>query len=188
MRLKRSSYYYEAHPRDDSYERKALKDAAEKRRRWGCELLWAYLRREGIPMNHKKAERLYSEEGLQLHKRQRKNRQKWRAEPISLPVQANERWSMDFVADRLVNGRKLRMLNIVDDFTRECLWIEVGPSLGGQQVVQALDFYCISVGNPKSSSQIMAQSLEAEYLINGLMSIKYICTLLILANRFKMPL
>jgi putative transposase len=149
MRLKRSSYYYKAHPRDDSRERNALKEAAQKRRRWGCELLWAYLMREGVFMNHKKAERLYVEEGLQLHKRKRKSRQKWRAEPAALPVQANERWSMDFVADRLVNGRKLRMLNIVDDFTRECLWIEVGQSLGGNQVVQALDFLRHIRGKPK---------------------------------------
>lgn len=64
MRLKRSSYYYEAHPRDDSYERKALKDAAEKRRRWGCELLWAYLRREGIPMNHKRQNACIAKRGF----------------------------------------------------------------------------------------------------------------------------
>jgi putative transposase len=101
-------------------------------------------------MNHKKAERLYKEEGLQLYKRQRKNRRKWRAEPLDMPTRANERWSMDFVADRLVNGRKLRTLNVVDDFTRECLWIEVDQSLGGYRVVQALEFLLHMRGKPKT--------------------------------------
>jgi len=140
MGLKRSSYYYKAHPCDDSKEREALRAAAIKRRRWGYRFLMTLLAREGMMMNHKKVERLYREEGLQLHKRQKKRRQKWREETVARPTQINERWSMDFVQDRLMNGRKLRLLNVVDEFTRECLWIEAGYSLSGKRVTEVLDF------------------------------------------------
>jgi putative transposase len=109
----------------------------------------AILNREGILMNHKKVERLYKEEGLQLHKRQKKKTQKWRGEKPVSASSANELWSMDFVHDRLVNGRKIKALNIVDTFTRECLWIEVGYSMSGQRVTEVLDFLLHIRGKPK---------------------------------------
>lgn len=149
MSLKRSSYYYISHPRDDSADRLALKEAAHKRRRWGYRFLMAMLKREGRPMNQKKVERLYREEGLQLAKRRKKKVSKWRSEQVELPKKPNERWSMDFVHDRLVNGQRLRMLNIVDDYTRECLWIEVGQSLSGQRVARVLDFLVHMREKPK---------------------------------------
>ena len=101
-------------------------------------------------MNHKKVERLYREEGLQLHKRRKKKASKWRGEAPASPTKANERWSMDFVHDRLVNGRKIRILNVVDTFTRECLWIEVGPAMSGESVTTVLDFLVHLRGNPQS--------------------------------------
>ena len=84
-----------------------------------------------------------------MHKRQKKKTQKWRGErPVSATA-ANELWSMDFVHDRLVNGRKIRALNIVDTYTRECLWIEVGYSMSGQRVTEVLDFLLHFRGKPK---------------------------------------
>jgi putative transposase len=149
MRIKRSSYYYKAHPKDDSFERAALRDAANRRRKWGYRFLMALLIREGIYMNHKKVERLYREEQLQLHKRQKKKTQKWRGEKPAAAMAANDHWSMDFVHDRLVNGRKIRTLNVVDIFTRECLWIEVGSSMSGRRVTEVLDFLIHLRGVPK---------------------------------------
>jgi putative transposase len=110
----------------------------------------AILKREGLSMNHKKVERLYREEGLQLHKRRKKKTSKWRGEAPASPTKANESWSMDFVNDRLVNGRKIRILNVVDTFTRECLWIEVGPALSGERVTNVLDFLVHLRGKPQS--------------------------------------
>ena len=116
-------------------------------------------------MNHKKVERLYKEEGLQLHKRQKKKTQKWRGEkPVSASA-ANELWSMDFVHDRLVNGRKIRALNIVDTYTRECLWIEVGYSMSDQRVTEVLDFMRHVRGKPKviitdNSSEFAGRALD----------------------------
>jgi putative transposase len=148
--IKRSSYYYKAHPIDDSEDRKALKEAAHRRRRWGYRFLMDMLKRDGRVLNHKKVERLYREEGLQLSKRRTKKVSKWRGEKASMPQQANERWSMDFVHDRLVNGKRLRMLNVVDDYTRECLWIEVGQSLGGERVAHVLEFLVHTRAKPKT--------------------------------------
>lgn len=149
LRIKRSSYYYKSHPKDDSVERTALKDAANQRRKWGYRFLMVLLARNGFRMNHKKVERLYREEGLQLHKRRRKKTQRWRGETPATATRANERWSMDFTHDRLINGRKIRTLNVVDTFTRECLWIEVGPSMSGQRVTEVLDFLVHLRGNPQ---------------------------------------
>ena len=150
IRLKRSSYYYRETPRDDSVERAALREVANRRRKWGYRFLMAILKREGLSMNHKKVERLYREEGLQLHKRRKKKTSKWRGEAPASPTKANESWSMDFVNDRLVNGRKIRILNVVDTFTRECLWIEVGPALSGERVTNVLDFLVHLRGKPQS--------------------------------------
>lgn len=150
MQLKRSSYYYQETPRDDSGDRAALREVANRRRKWGYRLLMVLLAREGIRMNHKKVERLYREEGLQLQKRRKKKASRWRGEAPVLPRKANERWSMDFVHDRLVNGRKIRILNVVDMFTRECLWIEVGPSMSGDRVTKVLDFLVHLRGTPQS--------------------------------------
>ncbi len=149
MNLRGASYYYLAHPRDDSAERAALKAVAEKRRRWGCRPLREVLKRNGVVMGKNKAERLYREENLQLAYRRRKKVAKWRGDAKVEPTAPNERWSMDFVHDRLGDGRKLRLFGVIDDFTRECLWIEVGPSINGQQVTCVLDFLIHLRGKPK---------------------------------------
>jgi putative transposase len=97
------------------------------------------LRREGIVINHKKTERIYREEGLSLRKRKRKKVAAQERVVIPDPVGPNERWSVDFVTDSIVTGRRFRALVIVDDYSRECLAIEVDTSLGGRRVVQVLE-------------------------------------------------
>jgi len=97
------------------------------------------LRREGIEINHKKTERLYREEGLSLRKRKRKKTAA--TNRIMLPVaeKTNQKWSMDFVTDSTVTGRRFRALTIVDDYSRECPAIEVDTSLGARRVIQVLE-------------------------------------------------
>jgi putative transposase len=97
------------------------------------------LRREGIEINHKKTERLYREEGLSLRKRKRKKTAA--TNRIMLPVaeKTNQKWSMDFVTDSTVTGRRFRALTIVDDYSRECPAIEVDTSLGAGRVIQVLE-------------------------------------------------
>jgi len=150
LSLKRSSYYYKSHPKNDNNEREALKCLAYKRLKWGLPLLLATLKLEGLVMNHKKANRIYKEEKLQLPKKYYKKTRRRRSEPPVPPTGMNERWSMDFMADRLLNGRLIRIFAIIDDFTRECLWMGAARSLCSVQVVQALDVLIHIRGKPKT--------------------------------------
>lgn len=108
------------------------------------------LRREGFTDNHKRIERVYREEGLQVKQRKRKRTcRSARARKVDCPTQVNERWSMDFVHDYLEGGRRLRCLTIVDDFTRECPHIEVATSISGDRVARVLDYLAWARGLPE---------------------------------------
>lgn len=144
-----SSFYYEAAPRCDRALRSALRQAAQKRRRWGYRMLTEVLRRNGFVDNHKRIYRVYREEGLQVRIRRRRKTARWRGVKPRPASRANERWSMDFVSDQLADGRKIRTLNVVDDFTRECLAIEVDTSLGGWRVARVLDKLVAQRGHPQ---------------------------------------
>jgi len=136
--LARSSMYYQPQPRDDGPLRIALREKTRERKRWGYRRLIVLLRRDGWADNHKRIERIYREEGLQVPKRRKRKTAYRRKEKPAAPARMNDRWSMDFVHDVTAQGRKLRMLNIVDDFTRECLWIETDTSLNGERVKRVL--------------------------------------------------
>ena len=100
--------------------------------------------------NHKRIERIYREEGLQVRSRKRKRTCKSiRIRTVEVPTRPNERWSMDFVHDWLAFGRRIRCLTIVDDFTRECLHIEVAPSMSGERVARVLDYLAFTRGLPE---------------------------------------
>jgi len=150
IKLARSSYYYQGHPRDDAPLRKALKVKANERVRWGLPRLMVLLKRDGWEDNHKRVHRIYREEGLQIKKRTRRKKQRspyrGNREQATAP---NQRWSMDFVHDSTEQGR-IRSLNIVDDYTRECLWIEVDRSLSGHRVTRVLDNLVELRGKPQS--------------------------------------
>lgn len=148
LELSRSSFYYKPNPQDDSPLRKALKEKARERKRWGYRRLIVLLRRDGWTDNHKRIERIYRDEGLQVINRKKRKRAYKRKERPAAPVRMNERWSMDFVHDVTSQGRKLRMLNVVDDFTRECLWIETDTSLNGERVKRVLDCLIDLRGKP----------------------------------------
>src|SRR5262245_524914 len=119
--------------------RERLRALAEQRRRFGYRRLTVLLRREGHPVNHKRVYRLYREEGLTVRRRRRKRMP--RVPTVALPPaqRVNQRWTMDFIEDRLVTGQKLRAFNVVDAFSRKDLASEVDISLPGARVVQVLD-------------------------------------------------
>lgn len=96
------------------------------------------LRREGHAVNHKAVYRLYKEAGLKVRSRRRKRLAATARKPLPVPSGPGQRWSMDFMRDTLSNGRVFRLLNVVDDFTRECLAIEVDVSLSGARVARVL--------------------------------------------------
>jgi len=131
--------------------REALRRHAAVRRRWGYRRLLVLLRRDGLTDNHKRIYRLYRAEGLQVRQRRRRKQRLARGiERPAAPSQPNERWSLDFVHDRMVNGRALRLLTVHDDYTRECLWIEADTSLSGPRVARVLDYVSGLRGRPRS--------------------------------------
>lgn len=129
--------------------RKRMRELAEQRKRFGSPRLHVLLRREGFVINHKRTERIYREEGLALR---RKRRRKGAAGArVTLPAaeRPNQHWSMDFVSDSIVTGRRFRALTVVDNFSRECPAIEVDTSLGGARVVTVLDRLSEARGTPE---------------------------------------
>ena len=104
---------------------------ATERRRFGYRLIHVMLQRQGIVMNQKKLRRLYREENLQVRKRGGRKRALGTRRPMVRPGCANERWSLDFVSDALTDGRKFRVLAVVDDYSRDCLTLMADTSLSG---------------------------------------------------------
>ncbi len=136
--MERASFRYRSRRPEQTELQERLRTLAAERPRWGYRRLHVLLRREGHPINVKRTYRLYREAELMVRKRRRK-RVTIERKPRVIPAQPNRRWSMDFVSDALENGRRIRCLTVVDDFTRECLAIEVDTSLPGLRVVRVLE-------------------------------------------------
>jgi len=188
MQLSRSSYYYQARPADDEPLRQAIREKAAQRRRFGYRRLGIVLRREGWTANHKRIFRIYQEEGLQVKRRIKKHPAKWRGEKPVAAHRPNQRWSVDFMSDQLADGRRFRLLNVVDDFTRECLAVEVDTSLTGPRVTRVLERLCALRGRPERLvSDKMAQSSPVRRSTVGLTSGACSGSSSNLANRCRTP-
>jgi len=137
--LDRSTLRYQRKRPDDAALRQRLRELAAERRRFGYRRLGWMLAREGHAMNHKRLYRLYHEEQLTVRRRRGRKRALGTRVPMTLPGAINQRWSLDFVADALSDGRRFRILCVVDDFSRECLATVVDTSLGGVRVVRELE-------------------------------------------------
>ena len=120
------TYRYASKRPGDEELRAKLRELASQRRRFGYRRLGLMLERQGIKLNHKKLYRLYKEERLTVRKRGGRKRALGTRAPMAIPQDRNLRWSLDFVMDTLVSGRRFRILTLVDDFTRECLGLVVG--------------------------------------------------------------
>ena len=138
MELYRATCRYQQRRSEDQPLRVRLRELAEERHRFGYRRLQVLLEREGWQVNHKRVYRLYVEEKLSLRRKRGPKRSTVR-QPLPAAVAANQVWSVDFMSDALSSGRRFRTLNIVDDYTRECLEIEVDTSLGGVRVVRVLE-------------------------------------------------
>jgi putative transposase len=148
LHLSRSTWQYRSRRPADSEIRQQLRDLAAKLPRYGYKRLCRRLRKNGVKVNHKKIYRLYREEQLMVRKRARKRLVR-RAEKPWPPTRPNVRWSMDFTSDQLADGRRFRTWNIVDDFTRECLTIEVQRSISGAHVARLLTAIVEERGRPE---------------------------------------
>jgi putative transposase len=144
----RTSIRYHRRRPDDAAARARLRELAAVRRRFGYRRLQILLRREGTHMNHKKLRRLYAEERLQVRRRGGRKRALGTRAPMALPQAANQRWSLDFASDALADGRRFRILAVVDDFSRECLCLVADTSLSGKRVARELDAVIAKRGRP----------------------------------------
>lgn len=136
----RSTVRYHSRGRGaDNALRTRLRELAAQRPRFGYRRLHVLLRREGIIVNHKRVERLYRAEGLAVRQRTRRSRSRIQRGRPPAPQRANEQWALDFLHDALASGRTIRLLSVIDVFTREALALEVDTSLPGSRVVRTLD-------------------------------------------------
>jgi putative transposase len=145
----RMTVRYESIRPDDHDVRERMKAIAHERRRFGYRRVHILLKREGYVVNHKKLFRLYREEKLAVRCRGSRKRAIGTRAPMMIPLTPNERWSLDFVSDQLTDGRRFRILAIVDDCTRECLALVADSSLSGFRVARELDRLIASRGRPK---------------------------------------
>jgi putative transposase len=145
-----STHRYQRRADRNGALRQRLRELAEQRRRFGYRRLHVLLCREGQAVNKKRVQRLYRQEGLSLRGRRRKKRRAGLRVVLPRPFAANQRWSMAFMSDALADGRRFRLLNVVDDWTRECLAIAVGRSLTGRNVIVVLEKIAMQRGSGNS--------------------------------------
>lgn len=173
IRIVRSSQRYQSRRDPQEGLRRKLKDLAATYVRYGYRRLTVLLRREGWKVNAKRIYRLYREEGLIVRTQQRKKIGRRQRVPAPVAVRPNQCWSMDFVSDKLADGRCFRILTMVDQFTRECTGLTADRSMSGAQVVEALNGATIeSGGRPESitcdnGSEFAGRALEAWAIGHG---------------------
>ena len=134
---------------DDTELREAMKQLAEAKPAWGYRMLHGALRLSGWVFNHKKAHRLYREEKLVLRRRGKKRLKCQKRGPVPAVTAPGQRWTMDFIQDRLADGRSFRTLNLTECFTRQCLGQDVDTSLSGVRVVRLLEQTAQTHGLPE---------------------------------------
>jgi len=144
----RASVRYRSSRDCDAGLRERLRVLAGQRRRFGWRRLMVLLARDGITPSHKRLRRVYAEERLQVRRRGGRKRASGTRAPLTIPQGPNQRWSMDFVSDALADGRRFRVLAVVDDHTRECLALVADTSLPGGRVARELDAIIAARGRP----------------------------------------
>jgi putative transposase len=137
--LDRNTLRYQSRRSDDPGLRARMREIAETKRRYGCPRIYVRLRREGWTVNHKKVERLYREEGLSLRRRARKKATAVPRVALPTPTRPGLCYAMDFVHDRLANGRRFKCLTMTDLCSKEVPVIEADNSIGGERVCRILD-------------------------------------------------
>lgn len=144
----RESVRYRSTRDDDAGLREKLRELANQRRRFGYRRLHILLRREGVMINRKKTQRIYQEEGLAVRRRRSRRRAVGTRAPAPVLALPNQRWSLDFVHDQMASGTRFRVLNVVDDVTRECLAAVPDTSISERRVVRELTELITQRGKP----------------------------------------
>ncbi len=159
VKLPRSSFYLEPTPIDTTSVQ-IVQSIAERYQKLGYRMLHALHRNEeGGTMNHKKFFRIYHEQGLALRRRKRKKVIRERL-PLDLPDKPCITWSMDFVFDRTEDDKPLKILTLVDDYSKECLWLEVARGISGENLCEILDFVMLINGKPTQNAYIESEIIS----------------------------
>jgi len=147
--ISRTAYRYQSQKAGDEEIIELLEEIAARKPRWGFKKMHDYLKNQGYGWNHKKVRRIYREIGLNIRVKPKKRLPVRTPKPLSEPEEANVSWSLDFMSDSLACGRAFRTLNIIDDFNREALWIEVDTSIPAERVIRVLDHLALWRGYPQ---------------------------------------
>ena len=166
--LSRCSLHYQRANRDDDELRLALIRLAKQYGRYGYRKIAELLRIEGWKVNHKKVERIWREEGLQLPQRHKKRRRLYHKDSSIIrlrPTHPNHVWSLDFVHDKLDNGRSYKMLTVLDEYTRQALAVTVRTRMGADDVLEALYPLLLRHGTPEyirsdNGPEFVAQGMQ----------------------------
>ena len=166
MQVSRCAYRHQPKKTTDEPIAQELRQLADRQPRWGCDKMTDYLRNQGHIWNHKRIRRVYRAMALHLKRKPKKRLPARTAQPLVVPGQANQTWSLDFMSDSLSNGRAFRTLNVIDDFNREALWIEVDTSLPAERVVRVLETLLLERTAPRSirmdnGPELISQRLES---------------------------
>lgn len=162
----RTMVRYRSRRPSDGALRARLRELANQRRRFGYRRLFVLLRREGEPSGINRIYRLYREEGLTVRKRRARRKAVATRTPLLIAAKANARWSLDFVHDQFALGRRLRILNIVDDVTRECLAAIPDTSISGRRVARELTAIMERRGKP----EMIVSDHGTEFTSNAILS------------------
>ena len=166
VQVSRCAYRHQPKKITDEPIAQELRQLAHRQPRWGCDKMTDYLRNQGYAWNHKRIRRVYRAMALHLKRKPKKRLPARSAQTLVVPAQANQTWSLDFMSDALSNGRAFRTLNVIDDFNREALWIEVDTSLPAERVVRVLEQLLSWRGKPANirmdnGPELISQRLES---------------------------
>jgi putative transposase len=166
VQVSRCAYRYQATRTNDEPIAAELQQLAHRQPRWGCGKMTDYLKNQGHGWNHKRIRRVYRAMALHLKRKPKKRLPTRIAQPLVVPAQANQTWSLDFMSDSLSNGRAFRTLNVIDDYNREALWIEIDTSLPAERVVKVLEQLLDWRGKPThirmdNGPELISQRLES---------------------------
>jgi putative transposase len=172
--LNRKSHRYRQRRKPEGKLMKRIRQLAAKHPRFGYRRIWACLKREGTKVNVKKVYRLWKREKLSLpKKRPSKRRTKPSVGIMPKAEKANQVWTYDFVFDQSLSGRSLKMLTLIDEYTRECLAVEVGISIKSEKVRAVLQRVCLEKGFPAmirsdNGSEFIGQAVNDWLAENGI--------------------
>lgn len=155
LNLSRAVYRYQAKKENDEEIASRVLELARRKPRWGLGKMADYLKNEAPGWDHKRIRRVYCDLHLNLHVKPKKRLPKRVPQPLFQPERANQSWVMDFISDSLAGERAIRTFNILDDYNREALWIEVDTSLPAERVIRVFELNgCISPYNGQRKQSI----------------------------------